>query len=404
MGTISFARKVRIRRRTAAASLSMLALAGVMGSGMTAAQASDQMAASPAAPGCPLSIPANGPVSVASWYAAPAGVPWRGVGRGWILADLAKSASATGQETLYLVSPGGQRYRLGRTPANATLEDWSGNGTNALFFAQGDNSTRAKVTVLNLHSGRASSFTVYSGAPFPSISFSRPSGEAILFLGPASEEGGFLPLQRFSLTGAREQCYPSKFPQAGAVDGGYQETADGTEIVVSTDNGMEVVSNSGQPIRALAIHVPSSCQELNWWNSQSILANCSGQLLAYPLSGGRPEQLTTSRDAGTFLGAWHLPNGTYAEAAACGETWLEKLNRNGTATTLSIPGAAHAGTVQPLGTDGNQMPLLLGGGCDGHFPYSFVDWYNPGANTAKTVIGGPAGGGFVTQALLSRAD
>jgi hypothetical protein len=46
------------------------------------------------------------------------------------------------------------------------------------------------------------------------------------------------------------------------------------------------------------------------------------------------------------------------------------------------------------------MPLLIGGGCDGHFPYSFVDWYNPGANTAKTVIGGRAGGGYVTRAVL----
>lgn len=404
MGAISPARKVRIRRRAAAASLSALALAGVMGSGVTAAQARDQLAADPAGTGCPASIPANGTVSVASWYAAPAGVPWRSVGRGWILADLAKSASATGRETLYLTSPRGQRYRLGRTPANATLEDWSGNGTNALFFAQGDNSTRASITVLNLHDGKASSFTVFSGAPFPGISFSRPSGEAVLFLGPASEEGGFLPLQRFSLTGAREQCYPTTFPRAGAVDGGFVETPDGTEIVMSTDNGMEVVSNAGQPIRALAIHATGSCQQLNLWNSQSVLATCSGQLAAYPLSGGRPDQLTSSRDAGTFLGAWHLPSGVYAEAAACGQTWLEKLNqKDGTATTLTIPGAANAGTVQPLGTDGDQMPLLLAGGCDGHFPYSFVDWYNPGANTATTVIGGPAGGGFVTHALLFRA-
>ena len=121
-----------------------------------------------------------------------------------------------------------------------------------------------------------------------------------------------------------------------------------------------------------------------------MLEDCAGQLLAYPLSGARPDQLTTSRDIGTFLGAWHLPGGTYAEAAACGTTWLEKLNRNGTATTLTIPGAANAGTVQPLGTYGGQMPLLIGGGCDGHFPYSFVDWYNPGAHTAKTVIGGRA--------------
>jgi len=118
-----------------------------------------------------------------------------------------------------------------------------------------------------------------------------------------------------------------------------------------------------------------------------------------PLSGGRADQLTTSRDAGTFLGAWHLRSGTYAEAAACGETWLEKLNTNGTATTLTIPGAADAGTVRPLGTYGDQLPLLIGGGCDTRYAYSLIDWYNPAANVAKTVLGGPAGG-YVTNAIL----
>ncbi len=85
-----------------------------------------------------------------------------------------------------------------------------------------------------------------------------------------------------------------------------------------------------------------------------MLVDCAGQLLAYPLSGARPAQLTSAKDTGTFLGAWHLPSGTYAEAAACGSTWVEKLRANGTATTLTIPGAADAGTVQPLGTYGGR--------------------------------------------------
>ena len=411
MGTISFTRTVRIRRRAAAASLSVLALAGVMCSGVTTAQASGRAAAGSAGTGCPRSVTGGAAASVtASVTASPASwpanggtaVPWRSVGRGWILADLATSVSASGPGTLYLVSPGGQRYRLGRAPANASLEDWSGNGTNALFLAQKPDSTKASIIVLNLHTGKASRFTTYSGTPFPAISFSRPAGKAILFQGGATPEGGFLPLQRFSLTGTREQCYPVQFPRAGAVDGGYLETANGLDLVFSTQNGMEVVSNAGQPVRALALHAPDSCQMLNWWNNQTVAADCSGQLLTYPLSGGRPGHLTTSRDPGTFLGAWHLPSGTYAEAAACGSTWLEKLNPNGTATTLTIPGAADAGTVQPLGAYGGQLPLLIAGGCDGHFAFSFVDWYNPAANVAKTVIGGRAGGGYVTSALLFR--
>ena len=336
------------------------------------------------------------------WPAAGrAGVPWRSVGRGWILADLARSAgSASGPETLYLISPGGQRYRLGPAPANGILEDWSGNGTNALFFADKQESATAPVIVVNLRTGRASRFTVYSATPFPGLSFTRPDGKAILFQAGTTSNGTSLPLQRLSLTGARELCYPTQFARAGGFIGGYRENADGTELVLSTQNGLEVVSNAGQPIRALAVQGQGFCDLLNWWNSQSVLADCAGQLRAYPLSGGRPDQLTSSRDAGAFLGAWRLPSGTYAEAAACGSTWLEKLNPNGTATTLTIPGAADAGTVQPLGAVGGQLPLLIGGGCDGHFAFSFVDWYNPAANAARTVIGGPAGGGYVTDAVL----
>jgi hypothetical protein len=417
MGTFALTRAVRIRRRAAAA-LSTLALAGVIcGSTTTAqasdqvtakaqtggqvtakAQASDQAAASQAGTGCPRNV-TGAPVSLPSWTAP--SVPWRSVGRGWILADLAKSASASGPASLYLVSPGGQRYRLGQVPADVTLEDWSGNGTDALFLAQKQNSTTASIIVLNLRTGRSSGFTVFSGTPYPAISFSRPTGTAILFQGSSSLNGGELPLQRFSLTGTPELCYPTQFPRAGTIVGNYLENANGTELVFGTQDGMEVVSNAGQPIRALALRGQDDCQLLNWWNSQSVVGDCSGQLLAFPLSGGRPGQLTSSRDIGTFLGAWHLPSGTYAEAAACGTTWLEKLNTNGTAKILTIPGAAKAGTVQPLGTDGDRLPLLIGGGCDTSYAYSLIDWYNPSANQAKTVLGGPAGGGgYVTHAVL----
>jgi hypothetical protein len=406
MGTFSHARTIPIRRRLAVASLSALALAGVICGGTATAQASDRASNQAlAGPGCPSSVHSStatttSTISSASWTTA--GVPWRSVGKGWILADLAKSAGATAPGTLYLVSPAGQRYRLGTAPggSDAFLADWSGNGANALFMAQSTTSTTATIIVLNLRTGKGSSFTMYSGSPFASISFTRPSGTAILVQTTASPEGGYLPLQRFSLTGTRELCYPVTFPRAGSTDGSYLESANGTELVISTQNGMELVSNAGQPIRPLALRGQYACQLLNWWNSQTVLGDCSGQLLAFPLSGGTPDQLTTSRDPGTFLGAWHLPSGTYAEAAACGTTWLEKLNPTGTATDLTIPGAATAGTVRPLGTYGNQLPLLIGGGCDTRFAYSMIDWYNPAANTAKTVIGGPAGDGYVTAAVL----
>jgi hypothetical protein len=394
MGGMSFGRRVAV------ASVSVLALAGVIAGGAGTARAAlvSGGAKASAGVGCPAG--ASGAVSVSSGSWA-RNVPWPSVGRGWILADLAKSQSASGRGTLYLVSPGGHRYPLGAAPANATLYDWSGNGTNALFYVQQANSdTAGSITALNLHTGKGTRFTVFSNSPYPGLSFTRPTGQEILFQAGTTADGASLPLQRLSLTGARSLCYPTQFARAGGFDGGYQENVTGTEVVLSTQNGLEVVANDGQPIRPLAIGRVDSCDLLNWWSSGSVLVDCSGQLYAYPLSGGRPQRLTTARETASFLGAWHLPSGTYAEAAACGSTWLERLNRNGTATVLTIPGAANAGTVRPLGTYRDQLPLLIGGGCDGHVAYSIIDWYNPGTNVARTVIGGRAGGGYVAGAVL----
>jgi hypothetical protein len=396
-----------IGRRAAAALLSMLALAGVVCGCAATAPVSVRPATVSAGTGCPRSVTggtaaARTASTTVFWPAADrAGVPWGSVGRGWILADLARSASASGQGTLYLVSPGGQRYRLGPAPANAFLEDWSGDGTHALFLRQGLEPTRASVIVLDLQTGQVSSFTVYSASSYVTASFSRPAGTAILVLAAAAG-GGLLPLQRFSLTGARELCYPAG-PVGGSY-GSYQENANGTAIVFGGQDGMEVVSSAGQPVRALATQYgPGSCQMLNWWNNDSVLADCSGQLLAFPLSGGPPEQLTTSHDRGGFVGAWHLPSGTYAEAGACGSTWLERLNPDGPATRLTIPGAPDAGRVQPLGVYGGQLALQVAGGCT-RYPYSFVEWYNPAASAATMVLGGPAGGGYVTDAILFQAS
>ena len=155
MGTFSLTRTARLSKRGAAAWLGVLALAGLVCGGASTARASAT-------------------VSAASW--ADAGVPWHSVGPGWILADVAKSQSSSGRGTLYLVSPGGQRYRLGPAPANASLEDWSGNGANALFFNQNLTTPTVPIIVVNLHTGRVSSFMVQSQS-YPGLEFSRPEGK-----------------------------------------------------------------------------------------------------------------------------------------------------------------------------------------------------------------------------------
>jgi hypothetical protein len=397
----TFMRSVPLRR---------LLLAGLMAATATVAAQTATAHAATAPASTAAKITGCGPTytSYSASATAPWGgssVPWRSVGTGWLLATVSAKESGTGPQTLYLVSPGGTRYQLGQAPAGATLEDWSGASMDALFLDQPESGTKAAVSVLNLKTGQAGGFTLYSPLTDTEISFTHPSAQGILVLASHDSSGGYLPVQRYSLSGARQICYPNSFRGAGSGAFEYRESPAGPDLVLQTQNGLEVMSNAGHPVRFLPEpHGYSFCSPLNWWTSQTILASCSNNnttlVFAFPLSGAKPTAVTTVRQSATFLGIWRLPSGTYAQAAACGSSWLERLNANGTATTLTIPGAANAGNVAPLGTHGSQLALWVAGGCDGHTPYSKVDWYNPETNVATTVLGASAGGGFVSEAML----
>jgi hypothetical protein len=373
-----FMRSARLRR---------LAMAGLMATAVittaqaTAAHAS--IASETSVSGCGPTYSTRMALGQSSWPGA--SVPWHRVGAGWVLGTVAPNESINAAETMYLASPSGQRYKVGAVPSGTYLVDWSAATMDALFVDQPTNGTKATIYVINLK-------------------FTRPSGQGVLVQSTPSGSG-YLPLQRYSLTGARQECYPDSFPGAGSGSEGFTESPAGPDVVLDTLNGLVVMSNSGTPISFLAPPGGfNSCTALNWWTSQSVVAACSSQsatdLWAFPLSGAKPTQLSTKGQSSTFLGAWRLAGRTYAQEAACGSSWLERLNTNGTGTQLLIPGAATAGNVQPLGTYGSKLPLLVTGGCDGHTSFAKIDWYNPAANTASTVLGGPAGGGFVISALL----
>ena len=86
------------------------------------------------------------------------------------------------ETTLYLVNPEGGRYAIttfeapGENGSLPTLADWSGDGSRALFYRQGDDLT---VIEVDLRSGERTSFTVkggYSVTP----RYTRPEGKAVL--------------------------------------------------------------------------------------------------------------------------------------------------------------------------------------------------------------------------------
>ena len=73
---------------------------------------------------------------------AQASVPWDRVGAGWVLAQYASALpeGGSGPAALYLISPGGTRYRLVRWPdwrSAPQLVAWSGDGRRAAARSRG---------------------------------------------------------------------------------------------------------------------------------------------------------------------------------------------------------------------------------------------------------------------------
>ena len=202
-----------------------------------------------------------------------ASIPWSEVGPGWLLAEwlptapkASGAANPTSRATLFLIDPLGGRYAIA-TPGvspSSYLAAWSGDGKRALFEAQTNSVTSSVVTVLQLQTGRSTTFAIASDGP-RSIAFTEPDGLAVI-AGNQVQSNGTIPMERFDLNGALAYSYPAAFPQAGSVEGGALYSPDGTELVLGTARGLEVVTNGGQPVRYLpARRGAGTCQPIRWW-------------------------------------------------------------------------------------------------------------------------------------------
>ena len=282
------------------AALSAVLLTAATTAGVAAAQPAAQPAASPAA------------------ASARASVPWNHVGAGWVLAQYttAHTEAGSGPAALYLISPGGTKYKLAGWPDwrfAPQLIAWSPDGQRALFQVF---SGKGGTEVMTLATGRVSTF-VMQGEASP-IGFTTPRGLNIVAGQPS---GSGTSLARYNLSGRLVQRL------GFSVDGQVLYAPSGTEFATGTGNGLKLVSNGGALIRNLPIHGTSanSCNPVRWWNSGTILASCvppnsgSPQLWLVPVSGARPTALTPPRrvssgDLGD-LDAWQLPSGLYLQAA-----------------------------------------------------------------------------------------
>ncbi len=332
-------------------------------------------------------------------------VPWSVVGSGWLLAQWsasnpdASAGGAGGASTLFLIDPQGGRYDLGPAPSGTQLSDWSGDGHRALLVSTGSSTA----TVVDLQTGSASSISIGSEQPFADLDFTRPTGQAFIVPG-MSEQSGATPIQRFSLAGTLEQTYPTSFAQAGNSDGSFVEAPDGTVLALDARNGLELVSNAGEPVRFLPPPPgQNNCSAIRWWNANDVLDGCPSQLWLVPAPGSSPAPLTSASSPGAYLDAWSLPEGTYVEEGACGTTWLDRLNADGTTTRLAVPDTPTGGSVAGRGTFGSQLAITLTPGCDtgNATPTSnSLAWYDPATNVVTPLLGSRVNGGWVDQEVL----
>jgi hypothetical protein len=327
--------------------------------------------------------------------AAPrAAVPWKRVGPGWVLAEYwpgrfqengnAKAAAAT----LYLISPGGVRYRLfhwASAKMPPILVDWSGDKTRALV----QTATAGQMEQIALATGKVSRFRLAGQSA--AIGYTRPSGLNILGW---QQRGARVQLARFSLTGKLAKVLASGDNVTSAV-----YAAAGDKLAVGGAKGLRLVSNGGGVIRSLPVPGTGAvgCSPSRWWNKSTILATCvarghnAGRLWLVPAGGGRPRALTpqrpsNSRDLGD-IGAWQLRSGLFLQAAGpCGTLQIFKQNKNGSITAVHIPHTS-GNNNRILTARGPRLLVQAQTECPGSVS---LLWYNTVSHGEQMLIKPPA--------------
>jgi hypothetical protein len=365
--------RLGFRRRVVGAVTALLAVAGVLGAGIVSAGTAGA---------------ATRPQSAA----AAAAVPWASVGTGWVLTEYsAGTATKPKPTTLYLVSPGGDKYAVYTWKAGSLAPApiaWAGNKTQALLYVLVPKTNAPAVAEyyeLNLQSGKLTTLTLVGGAD--PLGYTLPTGQQIL--GETDNASGN---PKANITVAR-YTQAGKLVKALVTEKGYSISAlyspNGVELAVSAANGLLLVSNAGGVLRKLpvpGVAAPLGCTPVRWWNASTILASCfpknSGapQLWLVPASGAKPSALTPVRKAGTDDGdidAWQLSSGLYLQSLGpCGTLEINKQAKNGSITEVTVPGAG-----SPIVVTANSSRLLVRtGGCEGG---GQLVWFNPGTRAEQ---------------------
>jgi hypothetical protein len=324
--------------------------------------------------------------------AAAAGVPWSHVGVGWVLAQYTTAApegGKTGPSTLYLISPGGAKYKVASWPDERfapQLLAWSPDGKRALLQVL---SGKGGVEIRTLATGRTNTFALPAGAT--PAGFTTPDGQNIV---ADRLSGSQTTLARYNLSGKLTRSLGS------SVDGAALYEPSGAAFATGASAGLKLVSNNGALIRKLPVPGTSAntCNPARWWNGGTILASCSpsgtavNQLWLVPVNGGRPTALTPRRSASAKSGdlgdldAWSLSSGLYLQSAGpCGVLQIFRQSAGGSIKRITVPHTTGDNVV--LSASGSRLLVQAPTSCVGS---NSLLWYNPGTHAEQWLIRAPA--------------
>jgi|HubBroStandDraft_1064217.scaffolds.fasta_scaffold05898_4 hypothetical protein len=309
------------------------------------------------------------------------------VGPGWSIAEYSAASSPqaphrfAGKTTLYLVSPTGRKVAFFSWPAaengpdNYYLVDWSADGQRVLVrnFFNG-------FEQISVVTGKIiSKFRLPAEAM--AIGYTGPADQSILASDNYSQDSNTARI--YNLAGQLTKILTRSGPPLGAIG-----SPGGAVAVVSTNSGIELVSNAGRLIKRLHPPVPvTGCAPRRWWNTGTVLASCDARrgpgiprLWLFPADGRRATALTAQRSAsGTDLGdigAWKLPSGVYLQALSlksCMQQFIATQSSTGSVHQVTIPGVP--GDDRIITGQGSRLLVQALYDCGiGNAPLA---WFNP---------------------------
>jgi hypothetical protein len=311
-------------------------------------------------------------------------VPWAKAGPGWSVVQYSTGTSPLGKpgkpgrETLYLVSPQGQKYAFySSKPApigNGALIDWSGDRQRVLLASQVTYDAPVNVEQISLVTGKLIGKFTLPGDVFP-VGYTRPDGLNVL---AASDEGKLI---RYDLQGHKQLILGSAFK--GTFSALY--SPDGTSVIAPASKGLEQVSNTGGIIKRLPAASPvATCYPNRWWSAGTVLANCwrnnRVRLWLFDVGAGRSRPLTSARIPTSQEGAWPVGGKLYVQAdGACQH--FDQVYRNNSAPQVKVPGHPAAFIVGSFGAR-----LLVAGQPKCQYTDEQLFWFNPATHALSYVF------------------